>query len=198
MESCQEIKFEIENEIARITLNRPDIRNAITGPEIIREIESACREVNANRMIKVLIITGKDPAFSSGGNIKDMQKREGMFGGTPAEIMENYRANVQRIPLAVTRVEIPTIAAVNSFDNVILIAGGQGKGADFSPLYEPVKQRVKRLILIGEDREKIAAVLNGATEKSLGDTFEDAIGQARKAAQPAWLRAYSGACGFRR
>lgn len=109
----REILFERKNGIAILTLNRPEIRNAISGPEIIDEIESACGEVNADMGIRVLILTAADPAFSSGGNIKDMANREGMFAGTPAQIMENYRKQIQRIPLAVHGVAVPTIAAVN-------------------------------------------------------------------------------------
>lgn len=96
-----------------MTLNRPDIRNAITSSEMITEIEAVCQRVNDDMTIKVLIITGTDPAFSSGGNIKDMAARKGMFAGTPARIMENYRRNIQRIPMAIYNVGVPTIAAVN-------------------------------------------------------------------------------------
>lgn len=107
------ICFEIEGHVAVMTLNLPALRNAITGPDIISEVLSVCETVNADMRIKVLIITGADPAFSSGGNIKDMKAGKGMFAGTPAQLMENYRRNIQRIPLAVHGVEVPTIAAVN-------------------------------------------------------------------------------------
>ena len=109
----QDIIFEISGPIATLTLNRPDIRNAITGSQIIDEIEDVCRRVNADMTVKVLIITAKDPAFSAGGNVKDMADKKGMFAGTPAQVMENYRKNIQRIPLAVHEIEVPTIAAVN-------------------------------------------------------------------------------------
>ncbi|MGM0453636.1 MAG: crotonase/enoyl-CoA hydratase family protein [Thermodesulfobacteriota bacterium] len=109
----QEICLHRENGIAVLTLNRPDVRNAISGAEIIEEIETVCRQVNADMQTRVLIITGADPAFSSGGNIKAMAEGDGMFAGTPAQIMENYRKNIQRIPLAVHEVSVPTIAAVN-------------------------------------------------------------------------------------
>ena len=69
--------------------------------------------VNKDMSINVLIITAKDPAFSAGGNVKAMLAKKGMFGGTPARLMENYRKNIQRIPLAVHEVAVPTIAAVN-------------------------------------------------------------------------------------
>jgi enoyl-CoA hydratase/carnithine racemase len=109
----KEILFKVEKGVAVATLNRPDIRNAISGTDIIEEIESVCRCVNQNQTVKVLIITATDPAFSSGGNIKDMATKTGMFEGTPAEVMENYRRNIQRIPMAIHGIEVPTIAAVN-------------------------------------------------------------------------------------
>ena len=65
------------------------------------------------RPVSVMIVTAVDPAFSAGGNVKDMAAKQGMFGGSPAKVMENYRKNIQRIPLAVHEVEVPTIAAVN-------------------------------------------------------------------------------------
>ncbi len=109
----KEINFKVDNGIAVLTLNRPDIRNAISGVEIIEEMEAACKIVNLDMTIKVMILTAVDPAFSSGGNIKDMAEKKGMFAGSPVEIMESYRRNIQRIPLAVHHVETPTIAAVN-------------------------------------------------------------------------------------
>ncbi len=109
----KEIRFKLENGIAVITLNRPDIRNAISGINMIKEIEAACEKINQDMTAKVLILTAVDPAFSSGGNIKDMAEKRGMFAGSPEEVMESYRRNIQRIPLAIHHLEIPTIAAVN-------------------------------------------------------------------------------------
>jgi enoyl-CoA hydratase/carnithine racemase len=109
----QDIIFDVSGSIATLTLNRPDIRNAITGGRTIEEIEDVCRRVNEEMAIKVLIITGRDPAFSAGGNVKDMAEKKEMFSGAPAQLMENYRKNIQRIPLAVHEIEVPTIAAVN-------------------------------------------------------------------------------------
>ena len=108
-----EILFEKKDRIATLTLNRPEIRNAISSIDIIEEIETVCRMVNEDPSVSVMIVTAADPAFSAGGNVKDMAAKQGMFGGSPAKVMENYRKNIQRIPLAVHEVEVPTIAAVN-------------------------------------------------------------------------------------
>ena len=106
----KEILFHVEGGIATLTLNRADIRNAITHPDMIAEIQAACALVNHSLDTRVLIITATDPAFSSGGNIKDMKERKGMFAGTPAELVEQYRKNLQEVLLGVYNVEVPTVA----------------------------------------------------------------------------------------
>lgn len=108
-----EILLKIDQGVATITLNRPDIRNVITGKQMIAELEEACKQINEDLGIKVLIITGADPAFSSGGNIKDLAAKKGIFHGTPAQVMENCRRSIAKIALAIRAVEVPTIAAVN-------------------------------------------------------------------------------------
>lgn len=109
----KEILFQVEQGIGTMILNRPDIRNAITHEEIIAEVKAVCKQVNETPGIQVLIISAADPAFSSGGNVKDMKERKGMFQGTPAQILNNYRRNIQDVLLTVHAVEAPTIAAVN-------------------------------------------------------------------------------------
>jgi len=109
----QEVLFEVHDHVALLTLNRPDIRNAITDPRIIDEIVEVCERVQKDESISVLIVTGAGSAFSAGGNIKDMLEKKGMFSGDPAQVRENYRNGIQKIPLAFHRLDVPTIAAVN-------------------------------------------------------------------------------------
>jgi enoyl-CoA hydratase/carnithine racemase len=109
----KEILFHVYEGIAVLTLNRADIRNAITHPEMIAEIKAACNEANTRSDTRVLILTAVDPAFSSGGNVKDMKERKGMFAGSPAELTQRYRTHLQEVLLSVYDVEIPTIAAIN-------------------------------------------------------------------------------------
>lgn len=105
--------YEQDGAIVTLTLNRPETRNPISDPDMIAAIEDACARINRDGSVRVLILTGAGSAFSSGGNIKHMRDREGMFGGTPAEIRDGYRNGIQRIPLALWNVEVPAIAAVN-------------------------------------------------------------------------------------
>jgi enoyl-CoA hydratase/carnithine racemase len=109
----EEIFFEKMGKIARVTLNRPDIRNALTGERMLREFEDAVSSVQEDEEVCVLVLTGAGSAFSAGGNVKDMQARTGMFAGGPEQVRENYRNGIQRIPLALHRLDVPTIAAVN-------------------------------------------------------------------------------------
>ncbi|MEH6651525.1 MAG: enoyl-CoA hydratase-related protein [Motiliproteus sp.] len=103
----------VENRVATLTLNRHDLRNALTGSNLIDDIVSTAEWVNQAEEVSVLVITGAGSAFSAGGNILDMAERGGDFAGDVAECEQRYRRGIQRIPLALQAVEVPIIAAVN-------------------------------------------------------------------------------------
>jgi len=98
--------------VVTLTLNQPETRNAISD-EIIEAIVAECARINADMSIGCVIITGAGRSFSSGGNIKAMRDRTGLFAGSPAEIRLGYQHGIQRIPTALYDIEAPTIAAVN-------------------------------------------------------------------------------------
>ena len=103
----------LEDRVATLTLNRHDVRNALTGTALIDDIVAVAEWVNHCDDVSVLILTGAGSAFSSGGNVKDMADRGGDFAGDVAEVATRYRRGIQRIPLALQQVEVPVIAAVN-------------------------------------------------------------------------------------
>ncbi len=105
--------LELDSRIATLTLNRHDVRNALTGTRLIDDIVTVADWVNHCEEVSVLVITGAGSAFSAGGNVKDMATRGGDFAGDVAEVAERYRHGIQRIPLAMQQIEIPVIAAVN-------------------------------------------------------------------------------------
>jgi len=107
------VRYEQDGHIVTLTLDKHETRNAISEDTMIDAIEAACARINADQNVRVAIITGAGSAFSSGGNVKDMRDKVGMFGGTAAEIRDGYRNGIQRIPLAVAGLEVPIIAAVN-------------------------------------------------------------------------------------
>lgn len=107
------ILYDYQDHIVTLTLNRHETRNAISDDEMIQAIEDATQKINNDRNVRAAIITGAGSAFSSGGNVKDMRDKAGMFDGTPAELRDGYRNGIQRIPRAIYDLEVPIIAAVN-------------------------------------------------------------------------------------
>jgi Enoyl-CoA hydratase/carnithine racemase len=105
--------LEVDGRVALLTLNRDDVRNALTGTQLIEDIVGVAEWVNRCDDVSVLVITGAGAAFSAGGNVKDMAGRSGDFAGDVAEVAQRYRRGIQRIPLALCEVEVPVIAAVN-------------------------------------------------------------------------------------
>ncbi len=103
----------LDERVAVLTLNRNDLRNALTGSALIDDIVTTAEWVNQCDEVSVLVITGAGSAFSAGGNIRDMAERGGDFAGDVAECADRYRKGIQRIPLALQAVEVPVIAAVN-------------------------------------------------------------------------------------
>jgi len=103
----------VEDRVATLTLNRDDVRNALTGTGLIDDIVNTAAWVNQCEAVSALVITGAGAAFSAGGNIKHMAERGGDFAGDVAEVADRYRRGIQRIPLALQGVEVPVIAAVN-------------------------------------------------------------------------------------
>ncbi len=76
-----------------------------------------------------------------------------------------------------------TLAAVNGFDEpLVLIAGGQGKGADFSSLFAVV-DKLKAVVVFGEDGGQIAAAFNGAVNCVTATNLADAVNKAQVIAQ---------------
>lgn len=62
------ILYEVEGPVVTITLNRPKVYNAIS-PELEKELHQAFDEADLDRAIRVIILTGSGPAFSSGYDI---------------------------------------------------------------------------------------------------------------------------------
>lgn len=111
--SLTDATLTLENRIATLTLDRHDVRNALTGTALVDDIVAVAEWVNRCDAVSVLLMTGAGSAFSAGGNVKDMAERVGDFAGDVAEVAERYRRGIQRIPLALEAVEVPIIAAIN-------------------------------------------------------------------------------------
>ena len=89
-----------------------------------------------------------------------------------------------------------TEAALNGMSRpVVLIAGGDGKGQDFTPLAAAVARIARAVLLIGRDAERIEAALAAVSVPvHRADTLEDATRLAYQAAQPGDVVLLSPAC----
>ncbi len=105
--------YEKADNIVTLTLNDPDVRNAISDEETISGIVEALAKINDDYDVRCAILTGAGTAFSSGGNVKKMQRHDGMFSGGVYNVREGYLRGIQRIPRAMYELEVPIIAAVN-------------------------------------------------------------------------------------
>ena len=91
------------------------------------------------------------------------------------------------------------LAAINGLgadvDNkLVLIAGGDGKGADFAPLSESVQRYCRAVVLLGRDADKIAEVLPASLDVTKVNSIESAVAMAAQKAQPGDAVLLSPAC----
>jgi enoyl-CoA hydratase/carnithine racemase len=107
------LRTEKSDGIVVLTLDRPEERNALSTPEQFREFVDAAARIEADLDVRCVVLTGADPAFCAGGNVKDMRNKTGIAQGAPVDIRQGYRHGIQTIPLAIYNLEVPTIAAVN-------------------------------------------------------------------------------------
>ena len=107
------VRYEQSEHVVTVTLDRPATRNALTDADMVDAFVLACERARADPSVRAVIVTGAGASFSSGGNLKHMRDREGIFAGDAAQVREGYRAGIQRLAKTLHELEVPTIAAVN-------------------------------------------------------------------------------------
>lgn len=111
----EEILYEVEEGVAKITLNRPEVRNRLST-KMIGEILEALDRARNDAEVRVLIITGAgDQAFCAGADISEFQTR-------PALEHRRIYDKHARLPKAFRELGKPSISAVNG----LALAGGLG------------------------------------------------------------------------
>ncbi len=85
--------------------------------------------------------------------------------------------------------------ALGSYESpIVLIAGGKDKGNDYSPLFEPVKKKVRAMILIGLAAPKMQKEFADKTKCVMAASMEDAVAKARREAKKGDVVLLSPAC----
>ncbi|MBI2184845.1 MAG: enoyl-CoA hydratase/isomerase family protein [Thaumarchaeota archaeon] len=106
--SFQFIEFRKEQNFAVITLNRPDVLNAI-NIQMRQEILSALDEALNNDEIRVVIFAGTGRAFCSGVDVKELKSR------TPLEARRTVKLGGTEPFNTIAQYPKPTIAAINGY-----------------------------------------------------------------------------------
>ncbi len=110
------ILLDKRDHIATLTLNRPDVLNAINA-QMFRELTSALEEVAQDSDIRVLVLTGAGRAFTAATDIKEERGTTDRLLGdmTDHEIWNYIRTYPQQVTLSLQNMPKPTIAMVNGF-----------------------------------------------------------------------------------
>jgi UDP-N-acetylmuramoylalanine--D-glutamate ligase len=88
-----------------------------------------------------------------------------------------------------------TLAAIRGMPGkLVLIAGGDGKGADFTPLREVVMEKARAVVLIGRDAGRIEEAIAAAVPIVRSTTMSQAVEDARRLAEPGDSVLLSPAC----
>ena len=101
------ILVKIEEGIATITLNRPEVLNALNS-QVFTELGEAAKELSADESVRVVIITGGDKVFAAGADIKQMAT------ATAVDVSTSVRPSL----IAFNRIENmhkPVIAAIAGY-----------------------------------------------------------------------------------
>jgi enoyl-CoA hydratase/3-hydroxyacyl-CoA dehydrogenase len=105
--TLRDVKLEIEDSVATITMNRPELMNALNA-KVLRELKEAVAQARDHPAVRVLIITGEGPAFVAGADIRAMTTM------SLIEIREFTRFG-HGVMSDIENLDKPVIAAINGF-----------------------------------------------------------------------------------
>lgn len=102
------LRYEVEGEVAIITIDRPEALNALNG-ELLLELSLAFELAEGDLGVRALIVTGSGRAFVAGADIANLRNLSDAFSGREAALAG------QDVMNTLAAMPFPTIAAVNGF-----------------------------------------------------------------------------------
>jgi methylglutaconyl-CoA hydratase len=116
-DETQPILFSVDGSIARITLNRPEKRNALNDA-MIDGLKNALRKANSDESVRVIVLNAAGKDFCSGADLSSLQK---ISQASVSENVDDARALMELFTL-IREVQVPVVAAVHGR----ALAGGCG------------------------------------------------------------------------
>ena len=108
------VRYEVADRVAVVTLNRPEARNALSA-EVRRRLWVLVEEAEADDAVDVVVLTGADPAFSAGLDLKELGAGATAGGGASSGVVDLTKAARPLPPMTK-----PLIGAVNG----VAVTGG--------------------------------------------------------------------------
>lgn len=116
--SYETIKYETNNGIAKLTLNRPEVFNSL-NEQMHKELKSAISEIKKDKTLRVLVITGEGKAFCAGQDLNDRSVND---GDAKLDLGESIERKYNPLIKSIYNLEIPVICKING------VAAGAGVG----------------------------------------------------------------------
>jgi len=99
------VLYEKEGGIGVITVNRPEVRNALNR-EVFARLEGILQEVEKDEGVRVLIVTGAGDAFVAGADVKELSQLQPINGWFESKLHTSICDHLERLGK-------PSIAAIN-------------------------------------------------------------------------------------
>ncbi|MBW2609457.1 MAG: enoyl-CoA hydratase/isomerase family protein [Deltaproteobacteria bacterium] len=107
---AEPVRLEITEGIARLTLNRPEVYNAL-NMELLNSLSERLIELTGDRTVIAVVITGEGKAFCAGGDLRWVSDSDKNNGAALYDLAAKFHQSI----LEIRRMPKPVVAAINGF-----------------------------------------------------------------------------------